>query len=104
MLAKAAPPVEGLSRVPPHYAAQALITAGLEAGRLDLAAVEALHPGFRVAAAPLLANWTEVGLGEIVHHHFQPSRAGAFWITQTDRRLLRRAADRHRRPRASAHA
>jgi anaerobilin synthase len=82
MLAEGRAPVEGLSRVPAHYAAQALITAGLEAGRLDLAAVEALNPGFRVAAAPLLANWTEVGLGEIVHHHFQPNRAGAFWITK----------------------
>jgi oxygen-independent coproporphyrinogen-3 oxidase len=82
MQAEGRAPVEGLSRVPAHYAAQALITAGLEAGRLDLAAVEALNPGFRVAAAPLLANWTEVGLGEIVHHHFQPSRAGAFWITK----------------------
>ncbi|ABD87528.1 heme anaerobic degradation radical SAM methyltransferase ChuW/HutW [Rhodopseudomonas palustris] len=82
MLAQGVAPVEGLSRVPLQYAAQAVITAGLEAGRLDLAAVESLHPGFRVAAAPLLANWTEVGLGEIVKDHFQPSRAGAFWITK----------------------
>ena len=82
MLAQGQLPVEGLSRVPASYAAQALITSGLEAGSLDLAAVEALHPGFRVAAAPLLANWSEAGLGEIGPHHFQPSRAGAFWITK----------------------
>ncbi len=82
MLARGVAPVEGLSRVPLHYAAQALITAGLEIGRLDLAAVEAASPGFRVAAAPLIANWCEAGLGEIVHDHFQTSRAGAFWITK----------------------
>ncbi len=80
MLAEHRAPVEGLALVPTHHGAHAAIAAGLEAGQLDLAAVEALRPGFRAAVAPLLANWTEAGLGELNHNSFVPSRAGAFWI------------------------
>lgn len=80
MQAEQRAPVEGLALVPTHHRAHAAIAAGLEAGQLDLAAVEALRPGFRAAVAPLLANWTEAGLGELNHNSFVPSRAGAFWI------------------------
>ncbi|MFD2181599.1 heme anaerobic degradation radical SAM methyltransferase ChuW/HutW [Rhodoplanes azumiensis] len=90
-------PVEGLSRMPARYAAQAAITAGLESGRVDLAAVDRLAPGFAAAAAPLLANWREAGLvvpanaaeGEGGGAHdsahggglLRTTTAGAFWIT-----------------------
>lgn len=73
-------PIEGLAMVPAHHGAHATIAAGLEAGQLDLAVVEALRPGFRAAVAPLLANWAAAGLGELSQHSFKPSRAGAFWI------------------------
>lgn len=73
-------PIEGLALVPSDHAALATISAGLEAGRLDLAAIEALRPGFRTAVAPLLVNWGEAGLGELLPDAFKPSVAGAFWI------------------------
>lgn len=81
MIAQHREPVEGLALVPPYHAAHAMIAAGLEAGRLDLAAVETLRPGFRVAVAPLLANWAQAGLGELSGDGFKPNHAGAFWIS-----------------------
>ena len=73
-------PVEGLSRVPPFHAAQAEISAGLESGDLDLAAVEAAAPGFRMAAQPLIANWTQTGLATLAADRLCTTRAGAFWM------------------------
>lgn len=81
LLAQGLAPIEGLSRMPLRYAAQAAVTAGLEAGALDLATVERLAPGFRVAAAPLLANWSEVGLVVPDGDRLRTTTAGAFWIT-----------------------
>ncbi|NEW88559.1 heme anaerobic degradation radical SAM methyltransferase ChuW/HutW [Rhodopseudomonas sp. WA056] len=81
MIARNAAPIEGLALVPPDHAAHAMIAAGLETGRLDLAAVEALRPGFRVAVTPLLANWNAAGLGELRGDGFSPSLAGSFWIS-----------------------
>ncbi|ABD04876.1 coproporphyrinogen III oxidase, anaerobic [Rhodopseudomonas palustris HaA2] len=81
MIAQQRAPVEGLAQVPADHAAHAMIAAGLEAGRLDLAAIEALRPGFRAAVAPLLANWAAGGLGELSHDGFRPNRAGSFWIS-----------------------
>jgi len=80
MIAQHREPVEALALVPPDHAAHAMIAAGLEAGRLDLVAIEALRPGFRVAVAPLLANWAAAGLGELSGDGFKPNHAGAFWI------------------------
>jgi oxygen-independent coproporphyrinogen-3 oxidase len=73
-------PAEGLSRVPPFHRAQSVLSAGLEAGALDIAAVEALAPGFAAAARPLFDNWTAAGLGSFADGHFRLSRAGAFWM------------------------
>lgn len=81
MIAQNLAPIEGLALVPSDHAAHAMIAAGLETGRLDLAAVEALRPGFRVAVTPLLANWTAAGLGELRGDGFSPSLAGSFWIS-----------------------
>ncbi|MGP9814261.1 heme anaerobic degradation radical SAM methyltransferase ChuW/HutW [Rhodopseudomonas sp. NSM] len=81
MIAQHREPVEGLALVPADHAAHAMIAAGLEAGRLDLAAVETLRPGFRAAVAPLLANWAAAGLGELCGDGFRPNHAGAFWIS-----------------------
>lgn len=86
-------PVEGLSRMPARYAAQAAITAGLESGRVDIAAVDRLAPGFAAAAAPLVANWRDAGLvvadgapesedrGDGAGERLRTTTAGAFWIT-----------------------
>jgi oxygen-independent coproporphyrinogen-3 oxidase len=73
-------PAEGLSRVPPFHRAQSVISAGLEAGALDIAAVEALAPGFAAAARALFDNWTAAGLGSHVGGSFCLSRAGSFWM------------------------
>ncbi|NVO15380.1 MAG: heme anaerobic degradation radical SAM methyltransferase ChuW/HutW [Rhodoplanes sp.] len=81
LVAQGRAPVEGLSRMPPRYAAQAIVTAGLESGALDLATVETLAPGFATAAAPLLANWSETGLIVSDDGHLRTTTAGAFWIT-----------------------
>ncbi|MFZ5739740.1 MAG: heme anaerobic degradation radical SAM methyltransferase ChuW/HutW [Pseudomonadota bacterium] len=81
MIAQNRAPIEGLALVPSDHAAHAMIAAGLETGRLDLAAVEVLRPGFRAAVTPLLANWTAAGLGELRGDGFSPSLAGSFWIS-----------------------
>lgn len=73
--------VEGVARLPPDYRAQAAIAGGLETGALDLCAVEALAPGFRAAAAPLIESWAAAGLGETAGELFRTTDAGAFWIT-----------------------
>jgi oxygen-independent coproporphyrinogen-3 oxidase len=73
-------PAEGLSRVPPFAGAQSVLSAGLEAGELAIAAVERLAPGFTAAAQPLLDNWVAAGLGSLTGGHFHTSRAGAFWM------------------------
>ncbi|ADP71730.1 Coproporphyrinogen dehydrogenase [Rhodomicrobium vannielii ATCC 17100] len=74
-------PIAGASRMPPAYAAQAAITAGLEAGSLPIDVVDAIAPGFARAAAPLLDNWTAAGLGRVDGGVFRATRAGTFWIT-----------------------
>ncbi|MDQ0357907.1 putative heme utilization radical SAM enzyme HutW [Rhodoplanes tepidamans] len=74
-------PVEGLSRMPARYAAQAAITSGLERGAVDIGAVERLQPGFAAAAAPLLRNWTDAGLVAPDGDSVRTTTAGAFWIT-----------------------
>ncbi|WP_343231266.1 heme anaerobic degradation radical SAM methyltransferase ChuW/HutW [Rhodomicrobium vannielii] len=74
-------PIAGASRMPPAYAAQAAITAGLEAGSLPIDVVDAIAPGFARAAAPLLDNWTAAGLGRVDGSAFRATRAGTFWIT-----------------------
>jgi oxygen-independent coproporphyrinogen-3 oxidase len=81
LVARGRAPVEGLSRMPARYAAQAAVTAGLEAGAIDLATVEALAPGFSDAAAPLVANWSEAGLVVREESRLRTTTAGAFWIT-----------------------
>jgi oxygen-independent coproporphyrinogen-3 oxidase len=73
--------IEGVSRTPPRFAAQAAVTAGLEAGVLDLAAIEALAPGFCAAAAPLIENWHDSGLVTVAGSRLATTPAGAFWIT-----------------------
>jgi anaerobilin synthase len=81
LVAEGRAPVEGLSHMPVRYAAQAAVTAGLEAGVLDLAVVERLAPGFVAATAPLLANWSETGLLVRENDRLRTTTAGAFWIT-----------------------
>ncbi|EJW12896.1 Radical SAM family protein HutW [Rhodovulum sp. PH10] len=81
MRAEGRPFIEGISKNPPRYPAQAAVTGGMEAGALDLSAIETLAPGFRAAAAPLVENWVAAGLGTIVGDTFATTRAGAFWLT-----------------------
>ncbi|MCC6948966.1 MAG: heme anaerobic degradation radical SAM methyltransferase ChuW/HutW [Bradyrhizobiaceae bacterium] len=75
------PPAEGLARVSILHRAWTEVSAGLEVGDLDLAAVEAAAPGFQEAAMPLIANWSSAGLGEMTAGRFRTTRAGAFWMT-----------------------
>jgi len=72
-------PVEVISRLTSRHKSEAAITAGLESGRLDLAAIEA--PGFAAAARPLIDNWVSAGLGQYDAGAFRTTPAGAFWIT-----------------------
>jgi oxygen-independent coproporphyrinogen-3 oxidase len=88
LVAQGKMPIEGLSRMPRDHRARAAITAGLEAGLLDLAAVENEAPGFSGAAASLFENWTQTGLGNLDAGRFRTSRAGAFWITNLTNGLL----------------
>ncbi|MFC0240758.1 heme anaerobic degradation radical SAM methyltransferase ChuW/HutW [Rhodopseudomonas telluris] len=88
MIAQRLQPVEGVALVPADHAAHAMIAAGLESGQLDLAAVETMRPGFRVAVAPLLANWVAAGLGDLSGDGFRPSCAGSFWISNLISGLL----------------
>lgn len=88
LVAQGKMPIEGLSRMPRDHRARAAITAGLEAGTLDLAAVENEAPGFSGAAAPLFENWTQAGLGNLDVGSFRTSCAGAFWITNLTNGLL----------------
>ncbi|MBK5960819.1 putative heme utilization radical SAM enzyme HutW [Rhodoplanes elegans] len=98
-------PVEGLSRMPARYAAQAAITAGLERGSVDLAAVDSLAPGFAAAAAPLVANWRDAGLvapdSEGGSERLRTTTAGAFWITNLTSGLYA-ALDRAAQPSMSS--
>lgn len=73
-------PVERLAPMPPRHAARTAVVAGLEAGALDIARVDAAAPGFRAAAAPLLGNWAGAGLGDLRDDAFRTTAAGAFWI------------------------
>lgn len=74
-------PIEGLARVMPDHRARAAITSGMEDGLLDLPQVELEAPGFGRAAAPLIENWCEAGLGNLDAGQFRTSIAGAFWMT-----------------------
>jgi oxygen-independent coproporphyrinogen-3 oxidase len=73
-------PVDGVARMPPFHRAQAVISAGLEAGGLDIAAVDLLAPGFAAAVRPLIDNWCGAGLGSFADDRFRSSHAGAFWM------------------------
>ncbi|WP_342634996.1 heme anaerobic degradation radical SAM methyltransferase ChuW/HutW [Rhodoplanes roseus] len=94
-------PVEGLSRMPARYAAQAAITSGLESGGIDPAAVDRLAPGFAAAAAPLLRNWSEAGLVVADGDLLRTTPAGAFWITNLTSGLYA-ALDRAEQPSTSS--
>lgn len=72
-------PVERLARLPRNQRPRAIVAAGLDAGALDLAAIEHASPGFADDAAPLLANWSQAGLGAIASGYFRTTQAGAFW-------------------------
>jgi oxygen-independent coproporphyrinogen-3 oxidase len=81
LVAEGRMPIEGLAAVPRDHRARTAITAGLEDGFLDLAAVEAQAPGFLRTAVPLVEHWASAGLGMLDGGGFRTTRAGAFWIT-----------------------
>jgi oxygen-independent coproporphyrinogen-3 oxidase len=80
-VAEGAPPIGDFARSAEGDQAQTLVVAGLEAGRLDCARVEAVAPGFRAAAAGLLANWCAAGLADFDGDHLALNPAGWFWMT-----------------------
>ncbi|KAB2911564.1 MAG: heme anaerobic degradation radical SAM methyltransferase ChuW/HutW [Hyphomicrobiaceae bacterium] len=88
MVADGRMPIEGLARMPRDHRAHVAITSGLEDGELDLTTVEAEAPGFAEAAAPLIQDWSEAGLGEIDANRFRTTRAGAFWMTTLTKGLF----------------
>lgn len=75
------PVVAGLSRLPPSHRAQSLVTAGLELGELDCAAVERCVPGFRAEAGALITAWHDAGLVECMGERLITTTAGGFWMT-----------------------
>lgn len=80
-LARGRPPIDGIARMPALHRARSLVGAGLDDGDLDIQAVDAVAPGFRAAAAPLIADWSDAGLGELRSDRFRTTCAGAFWMT-----------------------
>ncbi|MCC6889284.1 MAG: heme anaerobic degradation radical SAM methyltransferase ChuW/HutW [Hyphomicrobiales bacterium] len=81
LVASGQPTFDGLSQVSRNHAAQTVVVAGLEAGVLDCAQVEAEAPGFLASAAPLMRNWCRAGLADFRSDILSLTHAGWFWMT-----------------------
>lgn len=72
----------GLYHAGPGHAAKAVVTAGTEIGRLDLArAEEAGAPGLCAVTAPLVLQWQQAGLVTCDGSVLRLTLAGRFWHT-----------------------
>lgn len=80
-VAEGACTIGDLARSGERQRAESLVIAGLEAGRLDCARVEAEAPGFRATADALLANWCAAGLADLDGDQLVLTQAGWFWMT-----------------------
>jgi len=80
-VAEGACTIGDLARSGERQRAETLVVAGLEAGRLDCARIEACAPGFRATADELLANWCAAGLADLDGDQFVLTPAGRFWMT-----------------------
>jgi oxygen-independent coproporphyrinogen-3 oxidase len=80
-VAQGAATIGDLARSGERQRAESMAVAGMEAGRLDCARIEACAPGFRAAADGLLANWCAAGLADLDGDQLVLTPAGRFWMT-----------------------
>ena len=76
-------PIEGMRVSDTLQPLRNAVTAGIEKGALDIAALAALAPGADVAGevAPLLRQWREAGLVELDGDVMRLTTAGRFWYS-----------------------